>query len=250
MKIYGLIGKKLGHSFSKRYFTEKFERESIDARYELFELSEIADFQALWDNPLLVGVNVTIPYKEEVLPYLHELDDTALQVGAVNVVKRLPNGKLKGYNSDCIGFEAALAPLLPQMPAKALVLGTGGASKAVAFVLRKRQIPFYLVSRNTSPKNMGEIGVMPYESIDEAILEQCKLLINTTPLGMAPNTDALPPLPYSCLGNMHVCYDLVYNPENTQFMQQAAQQGAKVENGLGMLYGQAEAAWEIWNAKN
>ena len=243
MRRYGLIGKKLGHSFSKRYFTEKFEKEGIrDSVYELYELPDIAEVpELLAREPELVGLNVTVPYKEAVKPYLDELDKSAAAIGAVNTI-RIKDGRTKGYNTDFIGFRDTLEQFYPQEArGQALVLGTGGAAKAVWAALRALAIPYVPVSRNPAA------GELSYEAVTPEILKQYNLLINTTPLGMAPDTASAPAIPYDALTSQHYLYDLVYNPEETSFLQKGRAAGAKTLNGLPMLHGQAEAAWKIWN---
>lgn len=247
MRLFGLIGYPLSHSFSKKYFSEKFETEGIlNASYELFELPKIEDFQQLIkQQPNLHGLNVTIPYKQAVIPYLDELDTSAKRVGAVNVI-RFQEGKRIGYNSDYYGFKQSLQNWLPKdnKNLNALVLGTGGASKAVAAALTDLEIPFYLISRKAAGSSLS------YEQLQEspAILQQPRLIVNTTPLGMAPNTDAAPPIVYDQLNSEYFLYDLVYNPTETRFMQLGKEKGATVKNGLEMLHLQAEKAWEIWNS--
>lgn len=246
MRKFGLIGKKLGHSFSKKYFTEKFGQEGIqDAVYDLYELAAIDQFPDLLKaNPEIVGLNVTVPYKETVIPYLDKLDEAAARIGAVNTIS-IKDGKSVGFNTDYIGFKEALMNFYPvKQTGKALVLGTGGASKAVRTALSDLNISFSLVSRTEGD------GWFTYEAITPAMLQEYDLVINTTPLGMYPDTEALPPLPYSALTPQHYLYDLVYNPECTAFLTNGEDAGAHVINGLGMLYGQAEAAWEIWNRAN
>lgn len=247
-RLFGLIGYPLSHSFSKRYFNEKFAREGIaGAFYELFPLEQITAFPALLEaHPNLIGLNVTIPYKQAVIPYLDRLDEGAAQVGAVNTIVRR-GGELVGYNTDVIGFEQSLCRWLQANGVKlgglqALVLGTGGAARAVAYVLGRLGVSFQLVSRKK-----GE-GQLAYSKIDEAVAKAHRLIVNTTPLGMSPNTEGCPALPYGAMGAGHFLYDLVYNPEETRFMENGRLQGAKAMNGLEMLYGQAEAAWAIWNA--
>lgn len=242
MRRFALIGFLLGHSFSKRYFTEKFERESIlDAAYDLFPLENIRQFPGLFDNyPDLIGLNVTIPYKETVIPYLNHLDETAAAVGAVNCIHRV-NGILTGYNTDVYGFDRSLPESFRGPETQALVLGTGGASKAVKYILAKRKIPFLTVSRN--PQGADQIS---YEDIMHFI-SQHTLIINTTPLGMAPNIETCPELPFELLQPQHFVYDLVYNPTETVLLQRAQTKGCTVMNGLDMLYFQAEKAWAIWN---
>ena len=243
--MYGLIGKKLGHSFSADFFNEKFKREGIDNRYYLFEIPSITDFPTLLkENPQLEGLNVTIPYKQEVIPYLDSLSEEASEINAVNVIKFIKEGDktvLKGYNSDCIGFKESLEPLLHPAIRKGLILGTGGASKAVAYVLNKLGIGYKFVSRNPQP------GQFSYEDLDDQVIREHLLIVNTTPLGMYPAIENCPPIPYQFLTKDHICYDLVYNPEQTLFMKLSKEEGATVKNGLEMLYLQAIEAWRIWN---
>lgn len=247
MRLFGLIGYPLGHSFSKKYFSEKFEREQVEhARYELFELEDIDCFPALIiGQPGLCGLNVTIPHKQAVIPYLDELDASAQKVGAVNVI-RMEEGRLIGYNSDYFGFYQSLLNWLPGEKShfSALVLGTGGASKAVCAALTDLKIPYSLVSRQAGPNSLS------YEQLQASpdILQTSRLIINTTPLGMSPNTDTAPPIAYDKLTPEHFLCDLVYNPEETRFMQLGREQGASVKNGMEMLQLQAEKAWEIWNS--
>ncbi|WP_299249623.1 shikimate dehydrogenase [uncultured Cytophaga sp.] len=244
MKVYGLIGYRLSHSFSKKYFSEKFIKENITGCvYENFPLESIQDFpKLLKDTVGFKGCNVTIPYKEDILTYLDELDAAAKEIGAVNVVKILPDGRLKGYNSDYYGFKTSLEKFIPlQKKHKALVLGTGGAAKAVAVALKDLSIPFLYVSRNKT-----ENGIT-YAELNEKIIKEHSIIINTSPLGMYPEVETFPAMPYQFLSTEHYLYDLVYNPEITMFMQKGKEFGAHVENGLGMLIGQAEKAWEIWN---
>ncbi|MEQ8705897.1 MAG: shikimate dehydrogenase [Phaeodactylibacter sp.] len=248
-RLFGLIGYPLSHSFSKKYFSEKFEQESITgACYELFPIPEIEDLSVLLaQHPNLAGLNVTIPYKQAVLPYLDTLSPGAAAVGAVNTI-RCTAGKLEGFNTDVIGFETSLRSWLEDARGgwsgmKALVLGTGGAAKAVAFVLDRLGIPFQWVSRTAGPNRLS------YRQITSEVLSAHHLLINTTPLGMSPHTGSKPDLPYNALSSAHYLYDLVYNPAVTAFMQAGRHQGATVKNGLEMLHGQAEAAWRIWTTE-
>ena len=245
--VYGLIGKKLGHSFSKKYFTEKFAREGISSQYELYELPSIEEFLGLWEKyPRLKGLNVTIPYKAEVIPYLDLLMPEAYSVHAVNTIRRDKEG-LIGYNSDIHGFWTSLENFLAGAePSAALILGTGGAARAVAYVLEHfAKIPeITYVSRNPSGP-----GQMSYANVAQAQLEAYPLIINTTPLGMYPEISSAPPIPYEQLNSNHFVYDLVYNPEETRFLSLAKAQGAKVLNGMPMLIGQAEKSWEFWNEK-
>lgn len=245
MNLYGLIGFPLSHSFSKKYFTEKFEKEGItNAQYELFEIETIN----LLENVLktnegqLKGFNITIPHKETVIPYLDEVDDAAKRIGAINVVKVLSNGKLKGYNSDYYGFLQSLKSMVGDLTSKkALILGTGGASKAVRAALEDIGVPYQYVSRKSSKLTLA------YEEVTPDIITEHSIIINTTPLGMSPNIDKAPDLPYEAITSNHFLFDLVYNPLETKFMRLGAKRGAKVKNGLEMLELQAEKAWEIWN---
>ena len=247
MKKFGLIGYPLSHSFSKKYFSEKFEKEDIkDCQYELYPLASIEEMPGLLaSEPELVGLNVTIPYKEQVIPFLDELDPKAEAIGAVNTIV-IENGKLKGYNTDYYGFKDSLVKLVgtQAMPEKALILGTGGASKAVKATLVDLGIDFQFVSRSSAK------GQLTYEDLSTSTHEHFKtsrLIINTTPLGTSPNVDQLPGLPYEQLTADHYLYDLVYNPLITAFMKKGIDAGCWVKNGLEMLHGQAEKAWEIWS---
>ena len=241
MKTLGLIGFPLSHSFSKKYFSEKFEQEKIAGwQYELFPLETIGKLpDLLAENPSIVGLNVTIPYKEAVIPYMDEVDESAA-FGAVNTIK-IENGKLCGFNTDVYGFEKSLKPLLKTHHTEALVLGTGGAAKAVASVLERLGIAHMYVSRTPHEAQFS------YKNIDKNILEKHTLIVNTTPLGMYPKVDFCPDLPYECLTDKHLLYDLVYNPDVTTFLKNGKKQGADIKNGLEMLYLQAERAWDIWN---
>lgn len=249
MRQFTLIGYPLSHSFSKKYFTEKFAREGIEKHeYFLSPLEKIEEFSQLISTyPNLVGLNVTIPYKEEVIPYLDEISEEAKAIGAVNTI-RIRNGKLKGFNTDVYGFEKSLVDFLLTKEKvinieNALVLGTGGAAKAVVFILKKLGINPILVSRK---KGKGDLV---YEDLDNVIFEECKLIVNTTPLGMLPNLESCPNLPFARINEKYYLYDLVYNPEKTVFLKRGENQGAAIKNGLEMLHLQAEKAWEIWNTK-
>ncbi|MFV0606347.1 MAG: shikimate dehydrogenase family protein [Niabella sp.] len=244
MRLFGLIGFPLAQSFSKKYFAEKFLEEGIKGvAYELFELENINQFPGiLKKHPNLVGINVTIPYKQEVLAYLQELDLEAKAIGAVNCIKITPQG-LKGYNTDAAAFENSLKPLLRPHHKKALVLGTGGAAKAVAYVLQKLSIDFKYVSR--SRKNNG----FTYEELNEQVLNEFTLIVNCTPLGSYPKTGGVPAIPYEYISSRHYLYDLVYNPPLTLFLQNGQKKGAAIKNGYDMLVGQAELGWQIWNAE-
>jgi shikimate dehydrogenase len=244
MRYFGLIGYPLGHSFSKKFFTEKFERENIDARYDLYELENIELFKSLKNKPELCGLNVTIPYKEKVIPFLDELDDTAAKIGAVNVIKFTRKGAnltLRGYNSDAIGFESALKPYLKPYHTQALILGTGGASKAINYILLKLGIETNFVSRTASSEKYT------YAQLNKSIIDNNLLIINATPVGTFPHINECPDIPYEFLTEKHFLFDVVYNPAETLFMKKGKENGATVINGEGMLTGQAIAAWEIWN---
>lgn len=249
MNLYGLIGKTLKHSFSKQYFTEKFQREIIaDSQYELYELASADQVKSLIkDNPDLRGLNVTIPYKQDIFSLVDSLDmNSAGKIGAVNTIKIFRDGTTKGYNSDYYGFRQSLEEWLHNLNYEstglsALVLGTGGASKAVVVALQDMNIPCQWVSRNKSENTLA------YNELDKSVLDEHKLIINTTPLGMFPHIDECPPIPYEILTSAHLLYDLVYNPLETKFMEMGKKNGAKVMNGLEMLYMQAEKSWEIWN---
>ncbi|HXB39319.1 MAG TPA: shikimate dehydrogenase [Bacteroidia bacterium] len=244
MKKLGLIGYPLSHSFSKKYFKEKFLKENITGySYDTFPLETISEFKEfLKKEKDLLGLSVTIPYKETVIPFLDELDETAEEIGAVNCIK-FTNGKLIGYNTDAFGFKQSLRPFLDTNHTKALIFGTGGASKAVAYVLRNSGITFWFVSRTKN--NFG--NTLMYEELTEDVISACKLLVNCTPVGMSPNDDKFLPLPYSSLTPQHLVYDLIYNPAETLFLKKAKEQGALVSNGYNMLVFQAEEAWRIWN---
>jgi shikimate dehydrogenase len=243
MKQFGIIGYPLTISFSKNYFSEKFEREQMAAVYDLFPLTAINLFPKLIADIHFAGMNVTIPYKQEVIPYLDQLDDTAREIGAVNVIKFIRQGKTqqtRGYNSDAIGFNKTLDGLLQTQHTKALILGTGGASKAVAYVLKKRDIDYTYVSRRKTTDNLS------YDELTEEIISDHLFIINTTPLGMYP-VDACAPIPFEFIGNKHLLYDLIYKPEKTLFLAKGEEKGAIIKNGMDMLWAQAEAAWNIWN---
>ena len=245
MKKYGLLGYPLGHSFSRNYFNQKFEAERIDAEYLNFEIPEIKEIKnVIKENPELNGLNVTIPYKEQVIPYLDDLDEDARLIGAVNVIKfskgLFGKVKLKGYNSDIIDFKQSIEPLLKEHHRKALILGTGGASKAVFQGLKQLGVASTFVSRKAKEY------CITYEEITPKVMEQYTVIVNTTPLGMYPNVNACPDIPYDLLTSDHLLYDLLYNPDETLFMRKGKEKGAVVKNGLEMLLLQAFAAWEIW----
>jgi shikimate dehydrogenase len=240
---FGLIGKNIAYSFSKKYFTEKFALGNlVDCTYENFDLQSIEEFPTLIaNNPKLKGLNVTIPYKEAVIPYLDQLSDKAAKIGAVNVIRFTKKGNLKGYNSDYYGFMKSLEPLLQPHHQKALILGTGGAAKAVAFALEQLGLLYIFVSR--------EIGAncIHYDQINATTFDHYQIIINCTPLGTSPNIEAFPPIPYEYFTHKHIAFDLIYNPEETAFLKKAKQQGAITKNGYEMLVLQAEKAWKTWN---
>lgn len=239
---YGIIGFTLVQSFSKIFFEQKFIDENIDASYHLFRLNNIDELnEVLESHPNLKGFNVTIPYKKQVLQYLDEMSDAVKQMGACNCI-HVKDGKLIGYNTDVIGFEGSLKPLLQAQHNKALVLGTGGAAVAVGYVLDKLNIPFKYVSRSSKAENT--IG---YNDIDDKLINEYKLIINATPAGMFPDVNSCPDIPYDKLTKEHLVYDLIYKPEKTLFLQKAEQQGAEIKNGFEMLILQANANWKIWN---
>ena len=237
MRHFGIIGYPLHHSFSAKYFSEKFEREGIEAEYSLYPVG-IEDLRLKIEDLFnrLDGMNVTMPYKQTIIPYLERLDETAEAVGAVNVVHQRV-----GYNTDCIGFMESIKPLLRATDRKALVLGTGGASKAVCYGLKQLGVTPTLVSR--TPKD----GMIGYNDLTEAVMTEHTIIVNCTPLGMVPDTESYPPIPYELISARHLLFDCIYNPEETVFLNKGRAQGAKTQNGIEMLYGQAKAAWAIWN---
>lgn len=247
MTTYGLIGYPIGHSFSEKFFSEKFARENIDAKYLMLEMPSIDELMGTLDNlPEQKGFNVTIPYKQQVMPLLDEIDPEAAEVGAVNVVRvgKDANGKrtLKGYNSDIYGFWESIKPFIKKdIHKKALILGTGGASKAVLYMLRKNGIETLFVSRAKKE------GMITYEDITPEIMNEYKVIVNCSPVGMHPHVDECPAIPYECMTPDHLAFDLVYNPDVTLFLKKSAEQGAATKNGLEMLHLQAIRAWEIWN---
>ena len=241
-KLVGLLGKQIAHSFSKKYFTEKFVSQGItDYSYENFPLESIELAPKLWETEsALVGMNVTIPYKESIIPYLTKLNRHAKQIGAVNVIKKRTDGTYKGYNTDYYGFMKSVLPLLEPHHKKALVLGSGGASKAVQYALKELLLDSKVVSR--TPKKLQ----LSYAQLTKKIMQEYTLVINCTPLGTAPNTSEFPDIPYHLLGPQHLVFDLIYNPEETVFLSNAKAQGAQIKNGYEMLLFQAEASWKIW----
>lgn len=244
MKIYGLIGNPLSHSFSKKYFTGKFSRENIkECEYHNFEIKNLQkEIPGLKNNPLLSGLNVTIPYKSDIIQFLDAISKECSEINACNCIK-IDNGKWTGFNTDIAGFEKSFVPFLQPHHKKALVLGTGGSSKAVAYVLKKKGIDFLLVSRK---KNISS-GVINYESISYLLMQEYLIVINTTPAGMFPNAEGYPPLPYEYVSDKHYFFDLVYNPPKTIFLSKAEAMGAIIKNGSDMLSIQADESWKIWN---
>lgn len=247
MRYLGLIGYPLGHSFSKKYYLDKFQKEGIvGIDYDLYPIPSISEFPKLYTaNPALYGVNVTIPYKQEVIPFLDELSEEAEAMGAVNCIQiRQEADKpayLKGFNTDAYGFSESLKPLLKPQHQKALIFGNGGASKAVMFSLKQLGIAYQLVSRTKSA------DTITYSELDENSISEHKLLINCSPVGTAPNIQECPQIPYAGIGDQHLLYDLIYNPEETMFLQKGKAAGAVTKNGYEMLLLQAEKNWEIWN---
>lgn len=243
MRVFGLIGKTLKHSFSKDFFSKKFAAENIsDARYENFELQSIDELkEIIRQRPEIKGLNVTIPYKEEVIQLLDEKNEIVEKTGACNCIK-IENGRLYGFNTDVIGFKRSLQPALEPGHKCALILGSGGASKAVEYALEELKIDHIIVSRN---KKFDQFG---YEDLGKDVIEGHQLIINTTPLGMYPNTNQDPPIPYEYISSQHILYDLIYNPPKTQFLQKGEAQGAHIINGHEMLIIQAEESWKIWSS--
>ena len=244
-ELFGLLGKNISYSFSKGYFSDKFNNlQLINHKYVNFDIDKIEDLPILINQfkTSLKGFNVTIPYKQSVFNYLDEVEATACEIGAVNTVKYTDKGKLIGYNSDVVGFEKSIVPLLKKHHTKALILGTGGASKAVAFVLEKLKIDLYKVSRN--PKRKDEIS---YSEMSEKLLKEHTIIINSSPLGTFPNIDQKPSIPYQFLTKKHLLFDLIYNPAETAFLIEGKKQGAQIKNGFEMLELQAEESWRIWN---
>ncbi|OYU80184.1 MAG: shikimate dehydrogenase [Flavobacterium sp. BFFFF1] len=241
---FGLVGRNISYSFSKKYFTEKFSKENLgENTYENFDIADITEFQdIIEENPDLKGLNVTIPFKQSVIPYLDKVSKKANAIGAVNTIKITKKGRLKGYNTDWFGFKKSLLPLLHPHHRKALILGTGGASKAVAYALEKLDIGYLFVSRNEGKNTITYDQVSPY------IMEEYTIVVNCTPLGTSPDTDAAPEIPYNYFTSGHIAYDLIYNPTETTFLKNAAKKGAVTKNGYEMLVFQAEKAWEIWNS--
>ena len=240
--LFGLVGKNISYSFSKGYFGEKFEKLNLlDYSYDNLDIQNIEDFpEFIKQNPTISGLNVTIPYKEAIIPFLDKLSKRATEIGAVNTIKITKSGKLKGFNTDYIGFQKSIDPLLNVNHKKALILGTGGASKAVAYALKQLGIPYLFVSRTAIGDAIG------YNQINEKTFEEFQIIINCTPVGTFPNTNTCPEIPYEYFTSNHFAFDLIYNPAETLFLKKAKEQGAIVKNGLEMLTLQAEKSWKIW----
>lgn len=242
-QLYGIIGYPLGHSFSPQYFNQKFGSEGIDAAYRSFPIKDLADFpKFIDDHPALAGLNVTIPHKKTIIPYLDDIDPAAQEIGAVNCIS-ISNGIKKGYNTDVLGFTISIKPLLRPHHSHALVLGTGGGSDAVAYSLTSLCIPYKKVSRQP------QTDMLQYQELNKEIITACKLIINTTPLGMYPDVESYPPIPYQYLTENHLLYDLIYYPDTTTFLKLGKEKGATIKNGYEMLLLQAEASWEIWTSQ-
>jgi len=245
-KKYGLLGKNIAYSFSKKYFTDKFQQLNLTQfEYVNYDIENIEFFkdQVLCDLDILGGLNVTIPYKESVIPFLDEIDEQAAAIGAVNTIKILKDFRLKGFNTDAFGFEKSLKSCWRGDESKALILGTGGASKAIAFVLDRLNVDYLFVSRSSGKKN-----VVTYDALNEELMSAYEMIINCSPLGTYPDIDAKPKLPYKCLTDRHLLFDLIYNPVKTAFLQKGEEAGATIINGRSMLEYQAEKSWEIWNS--
>ena len=242
MKNFGLLGKNIDYSFSRGFFKDKFETEKLECSYKNFDLETIEDFENLKNSTQLSGLNVTIPYKQEVIPYLDAIDLEAQDIGAVNTIK-IKNGKLTGYNTDHFGFEHSLKPHLKPHHKRALILGTGGASKAIAYALKKLGIQFDYVSRTQS-----NAVKYTYESLADKGIEDYHIIVNCTPLGTYPDVTKCPQIPYNQITSNHLLFDLIYNPEETLFLKKGKNNNAKILNGLQMLRLQAEKSWELWNS--
>lgn len=241
-RVYGLIGRNISYSFSRAYFSDKFEKLKLPGfEYRNFDIADISDLDEIRKTTNLRGLNVTIPYKESVIPMLDAVSKKASAIGAVNTIRILSDGKLKGYNTDWSGFKKAIEPMLQPFHKKALILGTGGSSKAIAFALSQMGIPTAFVSSS------GQPGSLDYPRLNATTFDNYQIIINCTPLGTFPNTDQCPPIPYEFISKKHLAFDLVYNPEETEFMRRCKEKGATVSNGYGMLVNQAEKAWKIWN---
>lgn len=242
-KQFGLVGKNIAYSFSKKYFSDKFSTEYFEGcSYINFDIQTLEEFPSIIkNNPDLKGLNVTIPYKESILPFLNKISKKATQIGAVNVIKITKKGNLKGFNSDYYGFGKSLKTILKPHHKNALILGTGGAAKAVAFALKMLKIEYTFVSREVTEKTID------YTRINETTFDNFQIIINCTPLGTSPNIEAFPPIPYNYFTDKHIAFDLIYNPEETVFLQKAKLKGATIKNGYEMLVFQAEKSWKIWN---
>lgn len=246
MKVkFGLVGKNIQYSFSKMYFEEKFKTEGwTDHIYDNYDLDDISELKAiLLQNPTIKGLNVTTPYKVDVIPILDKMSKKALEIGAVNTIRISKKGKLKGYNTDWIGFTKSISPLLMPHHQNALILGTGGASKAIAFALKKLGVKSKFVSREKSKNTLS------YDDLDEAAFAKFTIVVNCSPVGTFPNSHESPHIPYQFFTDKHIAYDLIYNPEETTFLSNAKKNGATIKNGYSMLVFQAEEAWTIWNKK-
>ena len=243
MRKFGLIGKNISYSFSESYFKNKFEKGHImDASYQNFDLESISEFNALINkNNDIAGLNVTIPYKEVIIPYLDRINKTAAKIGAVNTIKITKKGNLKGYNTDYYGFINSLKPMLKKHHKNALILGTGGASKAIAYALKKLKINYIYVSRTKAKDNLT------YNELNEQVINKHLIIVNCTPVGTFPKIQDCPDIPYEFITNKHILFDLIYNPSETLFLKKGKQLGATICNGLIMLELQAEKSWEIWN---
>ena len=239
---FGLVGKNISYSFSKGYFGDKFEKLNLkDYSYDNLDFQNIEDFpEFIKQNPTISGLNVTIPYKEAIIPFLDKLSKRATEIGAVNTIKITKSGKLKGFNTDYIGFQKSIEPLINENHKKALILGTGGASKAVAYALKQIGIPYLFVSRKAIVNSIG------YNQINEKTFEEFQIIINCTPVGTFPNTNSCPEIPYEYFTSIHIAFDLIYNPAETLFLNKAKEKGAIIKNGLEMLTLQAEKSWAIW----
>ena len=243
-KIFGLIGKNISYSFSKRFFSKKFIKLNIEksCEYKNFDINEIKDFKAITKNFNIHGLNVTIPYKEDIIKYLNEIDVHASNIGAVNTIKIDSKGSLKGFNTDYTGFMSSIKKNLNDGHKKALILGTGGASKAIVYGLEKLQIQTTLVSRSKTK------GYITYEKINSHVMNDHQIIINCTPLGTSPNINQCPKIPYNYINDNHLCFDLIYNPELSQFLKNSKENNARIVNGIEMLEEQAEESWKIWNS--
>lgn len=241
MRKFGLLGKKLDYSFSKSFFTDLFAKNQIDASYENIEVADLKSWFESKDNAEFTGFSVTIPYKTEIIPFLNELSEEAKVIGAVNTVKNL-NGRLIGYNTDAFGFGQSIKPFLNNNHERAMILGTGGASKAIAYVLKNIGLDVIFISRN--PNNNNEFG---YDAINENMVNACKMIVNCTPIGTFPDVDLKPNFPTALISDKHLVVDLIYNPEKSLLLKDSEKQGAIILNGYSMLQEQAKKAWEIWN---